>query len=387
MPLSRADNSLLAEWWFTVDRQLLTALLVLVAVGILLSIAASPAVAQRIDVGAFHFVFRHLLFALAGVMLLLAVSLSRPAMIRRISLVVGAAALAMMVLVLLIGPERNGAQRWLVLLGQQIQPSELWKPAFTVLTAWLLAQAAERPQMPAVAIAVALFLLSAGLLALQPDIGQALLLTLVFGALLFVSGQPWRRIFLLAGCGAGALAVAYVAFEHVRSRFDRFMFPGKGDTFQMDRARESFIEGGWFGRGPGEGTIKTVLPDAHTDFIFAVVAEEYGVVACLLLLVLFVFVALRALSHVFEEPDGFRRNAIAGLVALVSLQTLINMGVNVGLLPAKGMTLPFISYGGSSMLGTALAMGMLLALTRHRPRPMRLKNTIFMGSERERDGR
>jgi cell division protein FtsW len=216
---------------------------------------------------------------------------------------------------------------------------------------------------------------------MQPDIGQSLLLTIVFIALLFLSGEPLRRILLITMAGAVALVLAYAALPHVKSRIDRFLDPEAGDTYQMDRARDSFIGGGLLGRGPGEGTIKSVLPDAHTDYILAVVAEEYGVLTCLVLLGLYGFVALRALLHLLEEPDRFVRMAVAGLVMLFALQVLINMGVNVGLLPAKGLTLPFISYGGSSMLGMSIAMGMLVALTRRRPGQSGLKSSQFLRSE------
>jgi cell division protein FtsW len=211
------------------------------------------------------------------------------------------------------------------------------------------------------------------LLLTQPDVGQTMLVTMVLLAMLFASGQPLARAGLFAAFGAAGLFGAYHIFPHVAQRFDRFWSPAAGDLSQVDRAMRSFAEGGLLGRGPGEGTLKTSLPDAHTDFIFAVVAEEYGAIACLALLSLFAFVVLRALVQSSREPEPATRIALLGLALMFGLQALINIGVNVGLLPAKGMTLPFISAGGSSMLAVSLTLGMLLALTRRRPDQMRLK--------------
>lgn len=367
MNFSRTDRSLLAEWWFTVDRQLAAAILALIAVGFMLSLAASPAVAVHHGLAPFYFVQRHAVFAAAAVPVMLALSLLAPAQIRRVSLTLFATMLALMALVIWTGPEINGARRWVEIAGQQLQPSELLKPAFVVLTAWLFAQSATRPEMPALPLAIGLYLATATALVMQPDIGQTTLLTAVWGALLFLSGQPLRRIAIFLAAGAIAFAVAYQMLPHVHSRVDRYLHTGAGDTYQMDRARESIVEGGLFGRGPGEGTLKMALPDAHTDYVLAVIAEEYGALACLALVALFAFVVFRALSASWREADAFRRNAASGLGLLLGIQVLINVGVAAGLLPSKGMTLPFVSYGGSSIIGVAIGMGMLLAVTRRRP--------------------
>jgi cell division protein FtsW len=268
--------------------------------------------------------------------------------------------------VLAIGPVINGSQRWLIFAGQQLQPSELFKPAFAVLAAGLLAQADGRKPV-ALALSAGLLAVAVLLLALEPDIGQALLLTIVWIGLFFLSGRPLKWMLGILAVAVVLSALTYASFGHVASRVDRFIHPASGDTYQMDRARESFVAGSWLGRGPGEGTIKSTLPDAHTDFILAVVAEEYGVVACLSLLGLYAFIVWRAMAHNWSEPSAFVRLAVSGLAVLVAAQALINMGVNVGLLPAKGMTLPFISYGGSSLIGTSITFGFLLALTRRRP--------------------
>ena len=373
MRISRTDRSLLAEWWFSVDRPLLVAMLALIAIGLLLSLAASPAVALKKGLPAFYFVERHASYAAIGLAAMLAVSLLSARAVRRLALVLFVAAVAAMVLVLLAGEEINGARRWLHFAGLSLQPSELAKPAFAVLSAWAFAESERRTDMPALALAIAFYLTFAVLLMLQPDVGQVLLVTLLWGALLFLSGRPIAWSGGLFALGTAVLAGAYYALPHVRLRIDRFLIPPPGDTSQTDRAFQSFLEGGFFGRGPGEGTIKNILPDARSDFIFAVVAEEYGALACLGLVAIFAFIVFRALSRTFGEPDPFARQAVTALALLVGLQALINMAVNVGLVPAKGITLPFVSAGGSSNLAMSLACGMLLALARRSPDRERLK--------------
>jgi cell division protein FtsW len=386
---SRSDRSLLADWWFTVDRLLLTALLALLGVGLVLSLAASPAVALKKGLAAFHFVERHVAFAGAGVVVMLGVSLLSPRNIRRLSLATFLVALAAMVAVLFVGDEINGSRRWLRTAGFSVQPSEFAKPAFVVLSAWAFAESRRRPDMPALPLAMALYAVFTALLLLQPDVGQTLLVGLVWGMLFFLSGQPilWALGFALAG--AIGLLATYHSFGHVKVRFDRFLNPAPGENSQTERAIQSFMEGGFLGRGPGEGTVKTVLPDAHTDFIFAVVAEEYGVIACLVLVALVAFVALRALCRLSAQTDAFTQHAVAALSALFGLQAVINMAVNVGLIPAKGMTFPFISSGGSSLLAVSFTMGMVLALTRRRPDLLRLKLPRLAATpdSRERTGR
>ncbi len=366
MTLSRTDQSLLAAWWFSVDRVLLTALLALAAGGVVLSLAASPAMALKRGFPTFYFFERHLGFTLVAVVFLLAVSLLTPAAIRRLALVLLVVGLAAMTAVLVIGPEVNGARRWLRFGGHSLQPSEFAKPAFVVLSAWLLAETARRDDVPAIGLAFGLLALFEGLLLAEPDVGQALLSGIVFAAMFVMSGGSLKLVAALASAATAVGVMAYQTFPHVRGRIDRFLTPGGGDNFQTDRALQSFIEGGFFGRGPGEGTIKHVLPDAHTDFIFAVIAEEYGVLACLVIAGLFALVVLRGLMHALDARDGFVRLAVAGLSLLIGVQAMVNMGVNVGLLPAKGMTLPFISNGGSSILAVGLTAGMLVGLTRTR---------------------
>jgi cell division protein FtsW len=278
-----------------------------------------------------------------------------------------------MAAVLMISAELNGAQRWLSIAGYSLQPSEFAKPAFVVVMAWLFAESQRRQDMPAAPIAIGLWALFAGLLVAQPDVGQTVLISSAAGVLYLLAGLPLIGAAILAVVGGAGLFLAYENFGHVHARLDRFFNPLPFENFQVDRAMQSFAEGGLFGRGPGEGTIKSVLPDAHTDFIFAVIAEEYGVIACIALLGLFAFIVLKALMRAAEEPNAADRLAIQGLAIVFGLQALINMAVNIGLLPPKGMTLPFISAGGSSMLALAITAGMLLALTRRRADPQRLK--------------
>jgi cell division protein FtsW len=284
-----------------------------------------------------------------------------------VALAVFLVSLVLLVATFWFGAEVKGARRWIVLLGVNVQPSEFLKPAFVILISWLFAESARQPEMPANTIALALLLLTVTLLVLQPDFGQSMLIALVWGALFFMAGMRLVWVFGLAGTAAVGLAVAYLTVPHVAQRIKRFLDPSSGDTFQVDTALEAFAKGGWFGRGPGEGTVKRILPDSHADFVFAVAAEEFGIVLCLVLVALFAFIVVRALAHAFRAQDSFARFAIAGIGMLFGIQSAINMGVNLHLIPAKGMTLPFISYGGSSLISLAYGMGMLLALARERP--------------------
>jgi cell division protein FtsW len=369
--VSRADRSPFAEWLWTVDRYLFAGFVILMIGGIVLSFAASPAVAERLGIDSYHFIKRQALFLTPALALMLGVSALSPRMVRRVALVVFVASLALMVATLFVGMEAKGARRWVIILGFSIQPSEFLKPALIVLVAFLLSEGGRRPEVPGALFSILLFVMSAALLVAQPDFGQTMLLMLVFAALFFLNGLPWVAIVPIGALGAGGILAAYMTLPHVQSRVDRFLDPSSGDTFNVDRAIEAFVSGSWLGRGPGEGTIKRVLPESHTDFIFAVAAEEFGILVCLILVLVFTFVVLRGLGHAARDTDPFGRLATAGLMVLFGIQSCINMAVNLNLMPAKGMTLPFISYGGSSLLATALSMGFVLALTRRRPQASR----------------
>jgi cell division protein FtsW len=366
--ISREQRTPLSEWWWTVDRLLLAAILTLMLAGVILSLAASPPVAARIGLDPFHFFNRHVIFLIPSFIVLIAVSFLSPRQVRRSALIVFAISVVLIVATLLLGPEVKGAKRWITILGINIQASEVAKPSFVILVAWLFAESAQRPEMPATSMALALLLMLVTLLVAEPDFGQTMLISMVWGTLFFIAGMRMIWVFGLMGVSAAGLFTAYLLVPHVAGRIKRFMDPASGDTFQVDMAMESFTHGGWFGLGPGEGTVKRILPDSHTDFVFAVAAEEFGIILCLVLLALYAFIVIRALSRAYASEDLFARFAAAGLAIMFGIQAAINMAVNLHLMPAKGMTLPFISYGGSSMVSLAYGVGMLLALTRQRPR-------------------
>ena len=366
--ISREQRTPLSEWWWTVDRPLLAAIIALVLGGIILSLAASPPVATRIGLDPFHFFGRHMLFLLPSFIVLIGVSFLSPRQIRRAALIVFALSIILIVATLLFGPEVKGSRRWITLLGVNIQASESAKPAFVILAAWLFAESARRPEMPATSMALVLLLMLVSLLVMEPDFGQTMLILTVWGALFFIAGMRMIWVAGLAGAGAAMLFTAYLFVPHVAGRIKRFMNPASGDTFQVDTAMEAFYNGGWFGLGPGEGIAKRSLPDSHTDFVFAVAAEEFGIILCLALVALFAFIVIRTLSRAYASEDMFARFAASGLAILFGVQAAINMAVNLQLIPAKGMTLPFISYGGSSIVSLAYGVGMMLSLTRMRPR-------------------
>jgi cell division protein FtsW len=366
--VARTVRNPFSAWWWTIDRMMLTALIALMLGGIVLSLAASPPVAARLGLDAFHFVNRHVVYLAPAFVVLIATSFLNPRQIRRVAIVVFAVSLVLVAATLSLGAEVKGARRWLVIAGINVQPSEFLKPAFVILVSWLFAEGGRRPEMPTNTLALTLLALVMPLLVLQPDFGQTILIALVWCALFFISGMSWLWVAGIGGASLAGLAFAYATIPHVAGRIRRFLDPASGDTFQVNTAIESFMRGGWFGRGPGEGTVKRVLPDSHADFVFAVAAEEFGIVLCLLLVALFATIVIRALLHAFRNEDAFVRLAAAGLAILFGVQSAINMAVNLHLMPAKGMTLPFISYGGSSLISLAYGMGMLLALTRERPR-------------------
>lgn len=364
--ISRADRGPFAQWWWTVDRAMLAAVIILMACGLVLSFAASPSVARHLELSDFYFVKRQMFFLVPSFVLLVGVSFLSIRSARRLCLLILVVSLLLMLGALIMGIEIKGARRWITVAGWSLQPSEFMKPAFVVLNAWFFSEQIRRPDVPGNWLSVILLFLVVTLLVLQPDIGQTILVVSVWGVMFFFAGMSWIWILILGGAGIGGSLLAYLMIPHVSQRIDRFLDPASGDTYQIDRAIQSFIHGGWFGRGPGEGTVKRGLPDSHTDFIFAVAAEEFGILLCLAILFVFTFIVLRGLRHMMHVDDPFPRLAIAGLISLFGMQAAINMAVNLHLIPAKGMTLPFLSYGGSSLLASALGMGLLLGFTRRR---------------------
>lgn len=378
--VSRTDRSRFAEWWWTIDKFLLIALLALVFGGVVLSFAASPSVADRIGAPTYHFVQRQAAFAIPAIAVMIGVSMLSPRQVRKTAFILYGVMLLLTIATLFFGTEIKGSRRWLNLIGMSIQPTEFLKPAFVILVAYMLDEVGSRRfEIPGKPVAAFILVMTLAPVVAQPDLGQAMLLSIVWCSLFFLAGLPWLWTVMLAGLGATGLAGAYVVFPHVAGRINRFLDPAGKDTFQVDTALDAFQAGGWLGVGPGEGTVKQILPDAHTDFVFAVTAEEFGLIVCMGLVAVFAFVVLRSLSHARDEPDGFVRLGASGLAILFGVQACINIAVNLHLMPAKGMTLPFISYGGSSLVAIGLEMGFLLALTRRRPRiDAALRSPIFL---------
>ena len=364
--LARTDTSLLGRWWWTVDRWLITCLLLIIAMGAILVLAASPSVAERIGLDAYHFVRRQFIILPLALTVMFAVSLLSPLQVRRLAAIGFLGCVVLLALTPLVGAEIKGARRWVSLVGMSLQVSEFVKPCLAVISAWMFAEWRRRPEFPGHAVAIALYTAVVGLLLLQPDFGQSVLITLVFIGQFFLAGLPVAWLVATGALGLAGLVGAYFLFPHVTSRVNRFLDPTSGDTYQVDRSLEAFINGGFLGTGPGEGEIKQLLPDAHADFIFSVAGEEFGAITCLLIIVLFGFVVLRGFSRLFADGSLFVLLAGAGLLMQFGLQALVHMASALQLAPAKGMTLPFVSYGGSSLIALALAMGMALALTRRR---------------------
>jgi cell division protein FtsW len=366
MMFARIDQRPVARWWWTIDRWSLGALALLITFGAVLSMAASPAVAERLGYAPLHFVERQMVIAPIAFAIMFGVSLLPPRMVRRVAFIGFAIALALLVLTFVVGAEIKGARRWIDLPGLSLQPSEFVKPTFTVVAAWLFAEEKERPGFPGNAISIALFLALVAMLIKQPDFGMAVVVALVWFAQFFMAGLRlyWAAVGTMAGLGG--LAGAYLWLPHVTSRINRFFDPAAGDSYQVNRSIEAFVNGGLWGRGPGEGTVKGVLPDAHADFVFAVAGEEFGLIVCILIVGVFAFIVLRGFSRLLQEGNLFVLLSGTGLLIQFGLQAIINMASTLHLIPTKGMTLPFLSYGGSSMLALGLGMGMMLALTRRR---------------------
>ncbi len=322
--------------------------------------------AERIGLDSFHFATRQIVFMIPALAAMLVVSFLDARQIRRLALALLFVMLLLMVAVLFVGVEVKGSHRWISVFGVSLQPSEFLKPAFVVICAWLFAEHRRQPDIPGNLFAFILLGVVVALLVAQPDLGQTILVLGTWGAMFFMAGMPWLWIALIGGLGAAGAVAAYSAFPHVAGRIDRFL-TGEGDTFQVDMGRDAVVQGGWFGVGPGEGTIKRLIPDSHADFVFSVAGEEFGIVLCMGIMLIFAFIVLRGLKTALDEQDDFTRYAVGGLVVVFGFQSVINMGVNLQLMPAKGMTLPFISYGGSSLIAIAVSMGMVLALTRRRP--------------------
>jgi cell division protein FtsW len=366
---SRNDQSPIAQWFWTVDRALLGAALVLMSLGVALSFASSPAaiLADESITDPFHYSWRMIVWASVGAGIMLTVSLFSPRGVRRLAVLGLLGAIVVMAALPFIGDEVKGAARWVNLGPFSLQPSEFVKPCLIIFAAWMFAEGQKGQGVPGVSIAFGFWALVVGLLLIQPDIGQTLLITTTFMAVFFMAGVPLKWVAVLAAAAAGGVVSLYFMFGHMRDRLSRFTNPETTDTHQIDRASDAIRAGGLFGRGVGEGVMKRHVPDLHTDFIYSVAAEEFGLVLSLTIISLYAFIVIRGMRRAMKLNDPFEQTAAAGLFILIGLQACINCAVNLNLIPTKGMTLPFISYGGSSMLAMGLTMGLALALTRRRP--------------------
>ncbi|WP_455481618.1 FtsW/RodA/SpoVE family cell cycle protein [Bartonella sp. B35(2025)] len=365
--VTRADRDLTANWWWTIDRSILSACLILMGIGIILSFAASPPITKKIGIAdSFYFVRWHIIFSIFAFFIMITISFFSPRNIRRLGAFLLVTTLILMVATLFFGLEFKGARRWIRVFGTSVQASEFMKPALVIVSAWLFSKQAWYIGIFSYILATVLCVFCCILLILQPDIGQTLLLIATWGSVFCITGVPFVIILLFIIVGIAVYALAYLFFHHVRERVNGFL-AGEGNTFQVDVGREAILNGGWFGQGPGEGTVKRIIPDSHTDFVFSVAAEEYGIILCLLIMMLFGFIVIRSLYIALNTRDSFIRFGITGIAVMIGIQSGINMAVNLHLIPPKGMTLPFISYGGSSMVAVAISMGILLSLTRRWP--------------------
>lgn len=361
----RSATGRFLEWQRGLDWSILTSAMILLCVGLLMSLAAGPPAAERLGyANEFHFVQRHSMFVGVAVVVMVGVSILDKVWARRLAALVFLGSTVLLAYILVAGYEAKGAQRWIRIGSFGLQPSEFVKPALIVLSGWLLAQRRIYPNGPWAAITLVFFCATLGFLLLQPDVGQSALLTAAFMVTFFVSGLPWRWAAIFVGGGTALAGLLYATLPHVRFRINSFINPTDYDTYQIDKASEAIARGGLFGVGPGEGRIKTSLPDAHTDFIYAVMGEEFGYLAAVGLILIFGYIVWKGLRTAARLHDPYPRAAASGLFALFGLQAATNIAVNVSLIPPKGMTLPFISSGGSSMMGIALTLGLALALIR-----------------------
>jgi cell division protein FtsW len=370
---TRANNTMLARWWMTIDRWTLGALCLLIGCGYIMVLAASPAVAQRIHAERDMFIIKQLVFLAFALVVIVGVSMLPPRTVRRLALAGCLLALLATAMTLVVGVEAKGAARWISIAGNRIQPSEFLKPCFALTTAWLLARQRREPKFPGALIALGLFLVIAAILKKQPDVGMLAVIGAVFLIQLFVSGINMFLIGLLLCLSGGGGVLLYTLLPHVHRRVDQFLYGKDGSNYQIGKVMEAFANGGLTGRGAGEGMVKDSIPDVHADVVFAVVGEEFGLIVCLLLVGVFAFVVLRGLLRLMREQDLFVVFAAAGLLSGFGLQTMVNLFSTLGMMPTKGMTLPLISYGGSSAVAVGLGMGMLLSLTRARARDERTR--------------
>ncbi|TWB21211.1 cell division protein FtsW [Nitrospirillum amazonense] len=364
--LSRTDQSVIGRWWWTVDRWTLATVFLIATIGVVLIQAASPPVAERIGLDNFHFIQHHVMMLIPTLIIMVGVSLLSPKGVRRMAMIMFLLSLVGVALTLVSGVQIKGATRWIHLPGLSVQPSEFIKPAFAVVAAWMFAQARHTNNVVYFGVCIVFYLMIVALLLMQPDLGMTFVVSAVWFGQFFIAGLPILLVAVLVVCGLSGLVGAYFLFPHVQSRVNRFLDPAAGDNYQVQRALDAFQHGGLWGTGPGQGTVKMTIPDAHADFIFAVAGEELGMLWCLFIVLLFGVVVMRSFARAYGEQSLFVMLGSAGLAMQFGLQACINMASSLHMMPTKGMTLPFISYGGSSLIALGIGVGMLLALTRKR---------------------
>ena len=365
----RVSEPVIPRWWRTIDKWTLTSVFILFGVGLLLGLAASVPLATRNGLEPFYYVQRQAVFGGIALVVMLGISMMPPDMVRRLGVMGFAISMFALMMLPLFGTDfGKGAVRWFSFGFASVQPSEFLKPGFVIVVAWLIAASQDLNGPPGKLISFVLTGIVVGFLAMQPDFGQSALVLFAWGVVYFVGGAPMVLIAVVGGLVAGGGLLFYESSEHFARRIDGFLSPDVDPRTQLGYAANAIQEGGFFGVGVGEGQVKWSLPDAHTDFIIAVAAEEYGLLLVLGILALYCVIVVRSLWRLLPERDPFARLAGAGMACIFGVQAMINMGVAVRLLPAKGMTLPFVSYGGSSVIAAGITLGMLLALTRERPR-------------------
>ena len=373
----RGDRSPVGAWFFDVDRMLLGLTFFLIAIGLIAVAAASPATAVRYSgehhqLAPLHYFWRQAMWVAVSLPVLIGVSMLPVPTARRLALIGAAVFLAMLAITPFVGAVHNGARRWIGVGLAEFQPSEFLKPFFIVALAWILSLKAKDEELPVVPITLGLTGTVSLLLMMQPDFGQTVIFCLVWLALLMIAGTPVRVLGGILACVPVGLVAAYLFYSTARARIDAFLFPGvegegASDHFQTNAAHATLTAGGWTGTGPGGGQAKFGLPEAHTDYIFSVIGEEFGIIACSVIAMIFLAIVVRVFVKLLDEQDEFKLLAASGLAVQFGAQALVSMAVNTGLAPSKGMTLPFISYGGSSMVALSIGMGLLLAFTRRNP--------------------
>lgn len=364
--LSRTDRSVLGKWWWTIDKPLLFSFITLLITGVFLSFAASPVVADRINLDSYFFVKRHAVMAAIAFFIMVVFSILKTKNIRFLSWGIFAVCFVFLILTPIFGTEIKGARRWINLFGFSLQSSEVIKPTFVVITSWILSQSRDVTRINQIVLSGILWLSVIGLILLQPDFGMTFIISAAWFIQIFLAGLPLLWVWVVSFIGIFGGISAYYLLPHVASRINRFLDPTSGDQYQITQSLEAIKSGGFLGQGPGEGMVKRYLPDAHSDFVFSVAAEEFGFIICLIIVSIYGFICIRGTVLARKEHIKFLMLCILGLTYQFSLQALVNIGSSIKLLPTKGMTLPFLSYGGSSLIGIGICAGIILNMTRKR---------------------